>query len=254
MGQHSTIEWTDVTWNPVTGCTQVSPGCQHCYAARLAFRLQAMGHGKYQGGFGVALHAQTLEHPLRWKQTRKIFVNSMSDLFHSAVLDPFIRRVFGVMREASWHTFQVLTKRAERLATLGQTLPWPPNIWMGVSVETPPYLSRLDQFRRVPAHVRFVSCEPLLADLGALSLTGIDWVIVGGESGPGARPMEPTWVRGIRDQCVAAGVPFFFKQWGGVHKKRAGRVLDGHIWAEWPRQRFAAADRPGSSASGRATP
>ncbi|HWT81477.1 MAG TPA: phage Gp37/Gp68 family protein [Candidatus Methylomirabilis sp.] len=234
MAQHSSIEWTESTWNPVTGCTKVSPGCKHCYAERMAQRLLLMGQANYRQGFAATLQEQMLEHPLHWKKPQRIFVNSMSDLFHEAVPDDFIRRVFAVMQQASWHTFQVLTKRAERLATLGPSLPWPANVWMGVSVETPKYLPRMDQLRSVPAQVRFVSFEPLLAGLGPLDLTGIGWAIVGGESGPGARPMEQAWVTEIRDQCVAQGVPFFFKQWGGVNKKKAGRLLDGRTWDESP--------------------
>jgi protein gp37 len=182
----------------------------------------------------VALHERMLELPLRWKKPQKVFVNSMSDLFHEDVPEEYIRRVFDVMQRASWHSFQVLTKRAERLATFGQTLDWPANVWMGVSVETPVYLRRIDHLRRVPARVRFISFEPLLARLGTINLERIDWTIVGGESGPGARPMEKAWAVEIRDQCVARGVPFFFKQWGGTNKKKAGRLLDGRTWDDLP--------------------
>ncbi|MBN1423038.1 phage Gp37/Gp68 family protein [Candidatus Fermentibacteria bacterium] len=235
MGQGSTIEWTDSTWNPVTGCSKVSPGCQNCYAERMALRLQAMGQANYAKGFEVTCHPQALQLPLSWKRPQTVSVNSMSDLFHEEVPDEFIRDVFAVMREASWHTFQVLTKRAERLESLGARLDWPQNVWMGVSVETRDYLPRLDCLRKALAHVRFVSFEPLLEDLGYVDLDGIDWVIVGGESGPAARPMLEEWVAHIRDQCRATGISFFFKQWGGTNKKKAGRVMEGRTWDEWPR-------------------
>jgi len=231
---HSSIEWTNATWNPVTGCSKVSPGCKHCYAERMAKRLRAMGQPNYAAGFAVRCHDSMLELPLGWKKPQMVFVNSMSDLFHEAVPDGFIERVFEIMRRASWHTFQVLTKRAERLEALGRHLDWPPNVWMGVSVESRTQLSRVDRLRRVPATIRFLSIEPLLERLGTVDLGGIDWAIVGGESGPGARPMEPVWVAEIRDQCVADRVPFFFKQWGGTNKKKAGRLLDGRTWDQLP--------------------
>ncbi len=231
----SAIEWTESTWNPVTGCTKVSPGCTHCYAERMAKRLRAMGQANYRRGFELSLHDRALELPFAWKTPQTVFVNSMSDLFHEAVPDDFLTRVFGVMRGASWHTFQVLTKRAERLELFGASLEWPPNVWMGVSVEARKYLYRLDHLRRIRARVRFASFEPLLEDLGDINLRGVDWAIVGGESGPGARPMEESWGIGLRDQCLAAGVPFFFKQWGGANKKKAGRLLDGRTWDELPR-------------------
>lgn len=234
MADRSHIEWTGATWNPVTGCTKISPGCKHCYAERLALRLQAMGQPNYANGFRVTLHEKALEKPLHWKKPRAVFVNSMSDLFHKDVPLAFIQRVFAVMRQAHWHVFQVLTKRAERLAELAPKLEWPPNVWMGVSVETQQYTYRIDLLRTVPAAVRFLSLEPLLGPLPNLNLEGIHWVIVGGESGPGARPMRPEWVTEIRDQCLAASVPFFFKQWGGVNKKRAGRLLEGRTWDEMP--------------------
>ena len=236
MAQGSGIEWTESTWNPVTGCTKVSPGCKHCYAERMAARLQAMGQANYAHGFALTLQPQMLELPLRWKKPQTIFVNSMSDLFHEDVPLAYIRRVFDVMNRAHWHRFQVLTKRAERLADLGAELTWPRNVWMGVSVETERYRDRIDALRATAAAVKFLSIEPLLGPLGELDLRGSDWVIVGGESGPGARPMDPTWVREVRDQCVRADVPFFFKQWGGVHKKKAGRLLDGRTWDEMPRE------------------
>ncbi len=234
MAQGSSIEWTESTWNPVTGCTKVSPGCKHCYAERMAARLQAMGQPNYARGFEVTLHERALELPLAWKKAQTVFVNSMSDLFHNDVPEAFIRRVFDVMRRASWHTFQVLTKRAERLEMLGRGLDWPANLWMGVSVETRKYLFRLDHLRRTAARVKFISFEPLLEGLGTINLSGIDWAIVGGESGPGARAMEKAWVVEIRDQCLASGVPFFFKQWGGINKKKAGRILDGRTWDSLP--------------------
>ncbi len=230
----SKIEWTESTWNPVTGCTKVSPGCKHCYAERMAQRLQAMGQPNYERGFEVSLHEHTLRLPLSWKKPQVIFVNSMSDLFHEAIPDSFVHRVFDVMRSASWHTFQILTKRAERLDTLGQSIDWPRNVWMGVSVETSSYLYRIDHLRQTPAHVRFISFEPLLGPLGTIELSGIHWAIVGGESGPGSRPMDPEWVKDIRDQCLASDVPFFFKQWGGPNKKRTGRALEGRNWDGMP--------------------
>lgn len=235
MAQGSSIEWTESTWNPVTGCTKISPGCKHCYAERMAARLRAMGQPNYARGFELALHEAALELPLTWKKPQTIFVNSMSDLFHDRVPGPFIRRVFDIMRRASWHTFQVLTKRAERLETLGRRLDWPVNVWMGVSVETPKYVFRLDHLRRTSARVKFISFEPLLERLGKINFSGIDWAIVGGESGPRARAMDKAWVVEIRDQCLATGVPFFFKQWGGMNKKKAGRLLDGRTWDELPK-------------------
>lgn len=239
MAQISHIEWTQVTWNPVTGCTKVSSGCKHCYAARMAKRLKGMGQHRYKNGFDVTLHDDLLEVPLSWNKPKMIFVNSMSDLFHEAVPLAFIEAVFDVIGEAHWHTFQVLTKRAERLVEVADQLHWPPNLWMGVSVESPRYLSRVRLLREVPASVRFLSLEPLLEPLPRLPLAGIHWVIVGGESGPGARPMQPAWVRQIREQCAKRDIPFFFKQWGGVWKSRAGRVLDGQTWNEMPMRKAA---------------
>ncbi len=223
----STIEWTEATWNPLTGCTKISPGCKNCYAERLAMRLQAMGQPNYRHGFDLTLHKQALELPMQWSRSQMVFVNSMSDLFHREVPEEFIRRVFDTMVRASWHDFQVLTKRADRLAEIGPGLPWPRNVWMGVSVEHVDYYARIDQLRTTPAKIKFLSLEPLLGPMPNLNLAGIDWVIVGGESGPAARPMSPKWVKDIRDQCVAWNIPFFFKQWGGINKKRAGRDLDG---------------------------
>jgi protein gp37 len=236
MGLRSSIEWTESTWNPVTGCTKVSPGCKNCYAERMAVRLRAMGQPNYADGFRLTLHEHVLEMPIRWKKPQVIFVNSMSDLFHQRVPVGFIERVFAVMAEAHWHTFQVLTKRSKRLADMSDLLPWRENIWMGVSVETESYQERIDDLRRTGAAVKFLSLEPLLGPLRALDLDGIDWVIVGGESGPRARPMDPAWVREIRDQCTETGVPFFFKQWGGVQKSKNGRELDGRTWDEMPRE------------------
>jgi len=234
MAANSKIEWTQCTWNPVTGCTKISPGCLNCYAERMARRLQAMGQPNYRHGFRVTLQPHMLELPLRWRQPRTVFVNSMSDLFHEDVPLEFIQQVFDIMQRAPQHRFQVLTKRAERLAELAPELPWPQNIWMGVTVESRDYLERIDCLREVPAAIRFISFEPLLDPIGEFDLTEIDWVIVGGESGPGARPMLKKWVTNIRDQCLAKQVPFFFKQWGGVNKARAGRILENETWSETP--------------------
>lgn len=234
MAQASTIEWTEATWNPVTGCTKISPGCKFCYAERMAYRLQAMGKERYRDAFKLTLQPDALDAPLRWKTPRVIFVNSMSDLFHKDVPFEYIQKCFAVMQEASQHTFQVLTKRPERVAELNAELRWPKNVWMGTSVENIDYLDRIRALQKVSAKVRFLSVEPLLGPIARLPLKGIHWVIVGGESGPGARPMQAEWVRQIRDQCVAKSVPFFFKQWGGVNKKRTGRKLDGRTWDEMP--------------------
>lgn len=234
MASRSSIEWTESTWNPVTGCTKVSPGCKHCYAERMSKRLQAMGNVNYAGGFKIAVHENALELPLIWRKPQIIFVNSMSDLFHKSVPLDFILRVFDVMRKANWHQYQILTKRAERLEELNPVLPWQPHIWMGVSVENEDYAFRIDCLRRTDARVKFVSFEPLLGPLLGLDLRGVHWVIVGGESGPAARPMRKEWVLSIRDRCRQVRVPFFFKQWGGVNKKRSGRLLEGRTWNEMP--------------------
>lgn len=234
MALSSGIEWTESTWNPVTGCTKVSSGCKHCYAERMAGRLQAMGQPNYQAGFDLTLQPQMLERPLGWKKPQTIFVNSMSDLFHERVPTSYIQDVFEVMSKAHWHRFQVLTKRADRVAELSSRLRWSPNVWMGVSVESPKYRVRIDRLRETGASVKFLSLEPLLAPLPDLDLSGIDWVIAGGESGPGARPMEHEWVIDLRDQCERSGVAFFFKQWGGVRKKKSGRLLEGRTWDEMP--------------------
>ena len=234
MGLKSAIEWTESTWNPVTGCDKISPGCKNCYAERMAMRLQAMGQRNYANGFELTLHDQALELPLRWRKPQTILVNSMSDLLHKDVPLEFIRRTFDVMRQAHWHRFQVLTKRAERLAELSSELEWPDNVWMGVSIESEKYCVRAGLLRKTEARVKFLSLEPLLGPLPSLDLSGIDWVIVGGESGPGARPMREEWVRDIHALCRKAGVPFFFKQWGGVNKKAAGRMLRGRTYDEMP--------------------
>jgi protein gp37 len=235
VASDSSIEWTDSTWNPVTGCTKISPGCKHCYAERMAIRLAGMNQPRYRNGFEVTLQPDLVRLPLQWRQPRTIFVNSMSDLFHEGIPEPFIAEVFDTMLAAHWHTFQILTKRAERLAEIASHLPWPVNVWMGISVESPRYVNRIERLRGIPAAVRFLSVEPLLAPIPALPLAEIDWVIVGGESGPGARPMLPEWVREVRNSCITHGVPFFFKQWGGVRKDRTGRLLDGRTWDEMPR-------------------
>ncbi|MBA0127812.1 phage Gp37/Gp68 family protein [Haloechinothrix sp. YIM 98757] len=243
MSSRSRIEWTETTWNPTTGCDRVSAGCDHCYALTLAKRLKAMGSDKYQAdgdprtsgpGFGVTTHPTALHEPFRWKQPRLVFVNSMSDLFHAKVPIEFIRQVFDVMAATPQHTYQILTKRARRLRRLVPDLTWPDNVWIGVSVESIDVTDRIDELRTVPAAIRFLSCEPLLGPLPNLDLTGIHWVIVGGESGPHARPTNPAWVTDIRDQCQQADVPFFFKQWGGRTPKAGGRQLDGRTWDELP--------------------
>lgn len=234
MAQASTIEWTEATWNPVTGCTKISPGCKFCYAERMAHRLQAMGQERYRDAFKLTLQPDALDTPLRWRTPKVIFVNSMSDLFHKDVPLEYIQRCFAVMEEASQHTFQILTKRADRVAEVCGDLPWPSNVWMGTSVENAEYISRVRALCEVPAATRFLSVEPLLGPIARLPLKGIHWVIVGGESGPGVCRMKTEWVRQIREQCVAKRVPFFFKQWGGTNKKRTGRTLDGRTWDEMP--------------------
>ncbi len=234
MATLSTIEWTTSTWNPVTGCTKISPGCKNCYAERMSKRLRLMGQRNYRNGFAVKVHEHMLEVPLKWKKPQIIFVNSMSDLFHGKVPAGFIRRVFDVMVRAERHRFQVLTKRSGRLRQLSPNLPWPENIWMGISIENPDYTYRIDDLRETGAAIKFLSIEPLIAPIPNLDLSGIDWVIVGGESGPRARPMMAEWVTEIRDQCIDVGVPFFFKQWGGTNKKKAGRELDGRTWNQMP--------------------
>lgn len=234
MATNSAIEWTESTWNPLTGCTKMSPGCKNCYAERMALRLKFMGQPNYANGFKLSLHENSLELPLQWKKPQTIFVNSMSDLFHKDVPFAFIERVFDVMRRASWHQFQVLTKRSERLVALSPKLEWAPNIWMGVSVELEKYSFRIDHLRQTGAIVKFLSIEPLLGPIPILNLENINWVIVGGESGPRARPVDRDWVIDIRNQCRRADVPFFFKQWGGFNKKKNGRILEGRTWDEIP--------------------
>lgn len=234
MGLKSSIEWTESTWNPVTGCTKISPGCKFCYAEKMAGRLQMMGQPNYRNGFELTLQPHMLELPLQWKRPQSIFVNSMSDLFHDGVPLAYVQQVFDVMRRASWHRFQVLTKRAARLAELDPFLEWPGNVWMGVSVESSEYVSRIDSLRQTRASVKFLSLEPLLGPLPGLNLQNIDWAIVGGESGHSARPVHEEWILEIRDQCRKAGVAFFFKQWGGRNKKKSGRLLEGRTWDEMP--------------------
>ena len=234
MAQATSIEWTDSTWNPVTGCHKISPGCKNCYAARLAPRLKAMGNPRYANGFEVTLHHDLVDLPTKWKKPRKIFVNSMSDLFHDEVTLEFIQDVFSTIVAGDHHTFQVLTKRPERALELSGQLPWPSNLWMGTSVENADYLHRVDTLRQIPAQTRFLSLEPLIGAVPDIDLINIDWVIAGGESGPGARKIEEDWVRSIRDQCNDAGVRFFFKQWGGTNKKRSGRMLDNRTWDDFP--------------------
>jgi protein gp37 len=234
MATQSSIEWTEMTWNPVTGCTKLSQGCKRCYAERMAKRLVAMGNARYRNGFNVTLHPDLVDLPRRWRQPKFVFVNSMSDLFHEEVPLDYIQRVFATMRECPQHTFQILTKRSERLAELALHLPWPRNVWMGVSVENARVIERIGDLQQVPAAVRFLSLEPLIGPLDALPLEGIHWVIVGGESGPGARVMRPEWVEAIFRQCREANVPFFFKQWGGVRKDRTGRELGGRTYDEMP--------------------
>lgn len=230
----SRIEWTESTWNPITGCTKVSPGCQNCYAEKLALRLKAMGQPNYANGFKLTMHDHVLAYPLKIKRPRVIFVNSMSDLFHENVPLSFIQEVFKVMNKAHWHTFQVLTKRSDRLQELSSALTWGDNIWMGVSVEDQDFTYRIDHLRNIQTHIKFLSLEPLLGPLPNLNLFDIDWVVVGGESGSGARRMDKSWVENIRDQCIRLNIPFFFKQWGGVNKKKTGRTLDGRTWDEMP--------------------
>jgi protein gp37 len=243
VSDKSSIEWTGATWNPTTGCDRISAGCDHCYALTLAKRLKAAGVEKYQAdgdprtsgpGFALTVHESALDIPRRWKRPRTIFVNSMSDLFHARVPDEFLDKVVETMRATPQHRYQILTKRGKRLLRASARLQWPENAWLGVSIESPDHLDRLEDLRTVSASVRFLSLEPLLAPLPNLNLDGIDWVIVGGESGPGARPMEAEWVRSLRDQCVAAKVPFFMKQWGGRTPKIGGRELDGRTWDEMP--------------------
>lgn len=250
MADNSSIEWTEATWNPVVGCSIVSPGCSNCYAMRMAHRLQAMGQPKYAGTTRISggkakwngkirLDLNSIDLPRSWKTGRMIFVNSMSDLFHDDVPLSFVQRIFKTIEQTPRHTYQILTKRADNLVELSDELHWPPNLWMGVSVENADYVSRIDLLRKSGARIKFLSLEPLLGPLDDLDLSAIDWVIAGGESGPGARPMKEEWVRSIRDQCASAKVAFHFKQWGGVNKKKAGRLLDGRTWDEFPIRKVA---------------
>jgi len=253
MATSSSIEWTEATWNPVVGCSIISPGCTNCYAMRMARRLEAMGQPKYAGttrmsggrpkwNGNVRVDQGSVDLPRTWKSGRMIFVNSMSDLFHEDIPLEFIQRVFSTVRDTPQHTYQILTKRAHLLESLSREFDWPDNVWMGVSVENEDYVHRIDHLRRSGAFVKFLSLEPLLGPLTEINLAGIDWVIAGGESGPGARPLDPTWVRHVRDQCIADDVAFHFKQWGGVNKKKTGRVLDGRTWDEFPERKAAIAD------------
>ncbi len=234
MSTQSAIEWTETTWNPVSGCSKISEGCLNCYAERMAKRLKAMGQKRYRNGFEVTLHPDALDEPYSWKKPRVVFVNSMSDLFHEDIDLDFIQQVFSVMNANQRHTFQVLTKRSEMLREIAPLLEWSDNIWMGVTLENNSYVHRADDLRTIDAAVRFLSLEPLLGPLPDLDLREIDWAIVGGESGPRARPIEAEWVKAIREQCIAQRVPFFFKQWGGVNKKKNGRILDGQTWDDMP--------------------
>jgi len=234
MSYNSEIEWTEATWNPITGCTPISDGCLNCYAKRMASRLQAMGNKRYQNGFNVTLHPDLLDLPLKWKSSKRIFVNSMSDLFHEQVPLTFIKSIFLSMAQAKHHTFQVLTKRADRLSQVSDLVVWPSNVWVGVTIESGKYKNRVDFLRDIPAAVRFLSIEPMINSIGDIDLTNIDWVIVGGESGPKARPIKKEWVNEVKEQCLQAGVPFFFKQWGGFNKKKNGRLLDGQVWNQFP--------------------
>lgn len=234
MAEKSRIEWTESTWNPVTGCTKISEGCRHCYAERMARRLCAMGQKKYENCFKVTTHEECLGEPLKWKKPQTIFVCSMSDLFHKDVPDEFIMKVFDVMNKANWHNFQVLTKRAERLEKIAPKLNWTPNIWLGVTVESDEQKKRIPYLINTPAHIKYLSIEPMITEIKDLSLDNINWVIVGGESGPGARPIQENWVTEIRDNCIENDIPFFFKQWGGVNKKKNGSLLEGKYWKELP--------------------
>jgi len=239
MSDKSAIEWTDATWNPATGCDKVSPGCAHCYAETFAERFRGVAGHPYEQGFDLRLWPARLRLPLSWKAPRRVFVNSMSDVFHPGIPEAYISEIFAVMEEASWHQFQLLTKRPERMAELAPRLPWPANVWAGTSIENDLWTRRADDLRHVPAAVRFISAEPLLGPLPSLDLTGIDWLIAGGESGPIHRPIDGAWIRDLRDRCEAADVAFFFKQWGGRYPKANGRELDGRTWDEFPLSRLA---------------
>jgi protein gp37 len=228
------IEWTDVTWNPMTGCTPISDGCKNCYALKMANRLKAMGQKRYTNGFKVSLHPDLLEEPLKWRKPRMVFVNSMGDMFHEEIPLEYIQRVFRTMKEADRHIFQVLTKRSSRMLELAPYLPWPDNVWLGVTIESAKYSYRADNLRKTASKIKFLSIEPMIGPVDELSLTGIDWVIVGGESGPQARAIEQEWTLAVRDNCVSKNIPFFFKQWGGRNKKKSGRLLEGKVWNQFP--------------------
>ena len=234
MASISKIEWTEASWNPTTGCTKISPGCKNCYAERLAIRLKAMGQKNYQNGFELTQHENILNLPLTWKKPKIIFVDSMSDLFHQTISKDFIYKTFNTMNKAHWHRYQILTKRSKRLISLNKTLKWSNNIWMGISVENQDYVYRIDDLKNCDAKIKFVSFEPLLGPINNLDLKGLDWIIVGGESGIGARPIKQEWIIEIRDKCQQENIPFFFKQWGGINKKKNGRQLEGKIWDEMP--------------------
>lgn len=235
MATQSSIEWTESTWNPVTGCTKISPGCKNCYAERMAKRLKAMGQERYRNGFKLTRQPQALKEPYHWKKGRVVFVNSMSDLFHKKVSLSYIQKVFKVMNDNPQHTFQILTKRSERLKELASSLNWSENIWMGVTIENNDYIHRADDLRHIDCAVKFLSLEPLIGAVPDLDLTNVDWTIVGGESGPKARPIYEDWVVEIKEKCQTSDVPFFFKQWGGVNKKKTGRTLLGKIWDAYPK-------------------
>jgi len=239
MAFKSKIEWTENTWNPVTGCTKISDGCMNCYACRMAFRLQKMGNAKYVNGFNLTLQKDCLHDPLKWKKPSLIFVNSMSDLFHEDIPVDYIKQVFSVMNQAHWHTFQVLTKRAERLSSLSKELNWSNNIWQGVTIESGKYKDRIEHLRKVPSCIRFISFEPLIGDVGELDLSGINWAIVGGESGYNCRRIEQNWVLNIKEQCEMRYVYFYFKQWGGINKKKFGRELLGKTWDDMPEMSYS---------------
>lgn len=235
MSGHSKIEWTEATWNPITGCTPISHGCDHCYAKTLAKRLKAMGNPNYSNGFELTLHHKMLKKPLSWKKSKLIFVNSMSDMFHDNVPFEFIEEIFFIMTEAHWHTFQILTKRAENLEKYALKIKWPKNVWMGVTVESEKYINRIDKLRKTPAYIKFLSFEPLLSNMPVLNLNNINWVIVGGESGARSRPMLKEWVVNIKQQCDNNNIPFFFKQWGGFQKNKNGRLLNGKKYMAMPK-------------------
>ncbi len=243
MALNSKIEWTEATWNPATGCTKISDGCLNCYAERLAHRLKAMGNRRYANEFKLTLHYDLIDLPLKWREPKFVFVNSMSDLFHEQIPLEFIQRVFRTMEKADRHVFQILTKRSHRLLEVSQKISWPTNVWMGVTVESKKYVHRIHDLQCVPAKMKFLSIEPLLSNIPNLPLSGIDWVIVGGESGPQCRAVQIDWVRTIRDLCVKMDVPFFFKQWGGVRKKATGRLLDGKTWSEMPEPKSIRSER-----------